>query len=93
MGRGPGSRVPAPLTRTTGTYGCGPHAGRLAGSTSGPAPAGTIRERRAKVWADEARRVHRSHTVRSSSDSSNGAGSFGPREELTHQQHKSHNYS
>jgi len=48
------------------------------GGTSGPAHASTIRARRASAWADDARRVHRSSTARSSSDSSNGS-SFGPR--------------
>ncbi len=46
--------------------------------TSGPAHASTIRARRASAWAEVARRVHRSNTARSSSDSSNGS-SFGPR--------------
>ncbi|MFI5635715.1 hypothetical protein ACIA8E_41720, partial [Streptomyces sp. NPDC051664] len=47
--------------------------------------------RKASAWADVARRVHRSNTARSSSDSSNGS-SFGPRRgtdapaaEVTHQ--------
>ncbi|MFE5375464.1 hypothetical protein [Streptomyces mirabilis] len=54
------------------------------GGTSGPAQASTIRARRARAWADVARRVHRSNIARSSADSS--SSSFGPDEELTHQQ-------